>query len=455
MIPFFRKIRTKMASDNKPMKYMRYAIGVIVLVVIGIFIVLQINNRNALNKERVKEQKILASQYQPVKIGADRLFSEFSHLIKGKKVALVSNHTGRLSNGTHLADTLFSYPYSELIVLFGMHFNIRSNDYSLPKDKEKAIDQETGLTKYSLYDLHHKPTPEMLKDVEVIVFDIQEVGARFYEHINILGFVMEAAAENDIEIVVLDRPNPITGLKMDGFITDEEFLFNFGSFGKVPVLHGMTMGELARLYNGENMLRGGMQAKLHVIEMLGWKRSMWYDQTGLKWSKPSPNLPSFESLLTYTGTCLFEGINISEGRGTEKPFQYIGAPWVDHDKAASLLNNLNLKGVIFDTLTFIPKKMPFHSRDPYLAGEVCNGLFVRITDRDLFESYKTGIAMVWAIYKLHPDKMEWDERTMNRLVATRRLDIMIHEGANPSEIFALWEQELIEFKELRQTYLLY
>ena len=356
MIPFFRKIRTKMASDNKPMKYMRYAIGVIVLVVIGIFIVLQINNRNALNKERVKEQKILASQYQPVKIGADRLFSEFSHLIKGKKVALVSNHTGRLSNGTHLADTLFSYPYSELIVLFGMHFNIRSNDYSLPKDKEKAIDQETGLTKYSLYDLHHKPTPEMLKDVEVIVFDIQEVGARFYEHINILGFVMEAAAENDIEIVVLDRPNPITGLKMDGFITDEEFLFNFGSFGKVPVLHGMTMGELARLYNGENMLRGGMQAKLHVIEMLGWKRSMWYDQTGLKWSKPSPNLPSFESLLTYTGTCLFEGINISEGRGTEKPFQYIGAPWVDHDKAASLLNNLNLKGVIFDTLTFIPKK---------------------------------------------------------------------------------------------------
>ena len=263
-----------MIKENKAIKNLLYAIGVIVLVVIGVFIVLQINNRYAHKKERVKEQKMFASQYQPVKIGADRLFSEFSHLIKGKKVALVSNHTGRLSNGTHLADTLFNYPHSELIVLFGMHFNIRSNDYSLPKDKEKAIDQETGLTKYSLYDLHHKPTPEMLKDVEVVVFDIQEVGARFYEHINILGFVMEAAAENDIEIVVLDRPNPITGLKMDGFITDDEFLFNFGSFGKVPVLHGMTIGELARLYNGEKMLRSGMQAKLHVIEMLGWKRSM-------------------------------------------------------------------------------------------------------------------------------------------------------------------------------------
>ncbi|MEN8251440.1 MAG: DUF1343 domain-containing protein, partial [Bacteroidota bacterium] len=331
---------------------------------------------------------------QPVKVGADRLFIEYSHLIKDKKVALVTNHTGRLSNGTHLADTLFNYPYTELIVLFGMHFNIRSNDYSLPRDKEKDIDSKTGLPKYSLYGSCHKPTPEMLKDVEVIVFDIQEVGARFYEHINILGFVMEAAAENDIEIVVLDRPNPITGIKMDGFITDDEFLFGFGSFGKVPVLHGMTIGELARLYNGEKMLRGGIQAKLHVVEMVGWKRSMWFNQTGLKWSKPSPNLPTFESLLTYTGTCLFEGINTSEGRGTEKPFQYIGAPWVDYDLAVSLLNNLNLKGVVFDTVTFTPKKMPFHSRDPYLAGEVCNGVFVRILDRDLFEPYKTGIAMV-------------------------------------------------------------
>jgi len=392
---------------------------------------------------------------QPVKTGADRLFSEFSHLIKGKKVALVTNHTGRLSNGTHLADTLFNYPHSELIVLFGMHFNIRSNDYSLHRDKEKDIDLETGLTKYSLYGLHHKPTRKMLKDVEVIVFDIQEVGTRFYEHINILGFVMEAAAENDIEIVVLDRPNPITGIRMDGFITDNEFLYDFGSFGKVPVIHGMTMGELARLYNGEHMLRGGMQAKIHVIEMLGWKRSMWFDQTGLKWIKLSPNLPTLESLLAYTGTCLFEGLNISEGRGTERPFQYIGAPWIDNEQVVSLLNNLELKGVVFDTVKFIPKKRPFHGRNPYLTGEICNGIFVNILDRDLFESYKTGIAMVWAINQLHPDKMEWNENTMNRLAATRRLENMIREGAHPSEIFAIWNQELNEFKKMRQPYLLY
>ena len=315
--------------------------------------------------------------------------------------------------------------------------------------------RKRGLTKYSLYGSSHKPTPEMLKDVEVIVFDIQEVGARFYEHINILGFVMEAAAENDIEIVVLDRPNPITGLRLDGFITDDEFLYGFGSFGKVPVIHGLTMGELARIYNGENMLRGGLQAKLHIVEMLGWQRSMWFNETGLKWSKPSPNLPSMDALLAYTGTCLFEAINISEGRGTEKPFQYIGAPWVDNEQAVLLLNTLGLKGVDFDTVTFIPSKMSFHSRNPYLTGEVCNGIYVRILDRDLFRSYRTGIAMVWAIYKLHPDKMEWDERKMDRLVATRRLENMIYDGAQPFEIFALWEQELTEFKEMSQTYLLY
>lgn len=392
---------------------------------------------------------------QPVTVGADRLFSEFSHLIKDRKLALVTNHSGRLSAGTHLADTLFNYPHAELIVLFGMNFNIRTNDYSVPRDKEKDIDQTTGLPKYSLYGSCHKPTPEMLKDVEVILFDIQEVGARFYEHINILGFVMEAAAENGIEMIVLDRPNPITGLKTDGFITDDEFLYGFGAFGKVPVIHGMTMGELARLYNDENMLRGGMNATLHVIEMTGWKRSMWFDQTGLTWMKPSPNLPTLESLLAYTGTCLFEGINVSEGRGTDKPFQIIGAPWIDHEQAVSLLNDLDLEGVIFDTIAFVPQKMPFHSGDPFLAGEDCWGISVRITDRDLFESYKAGIAMVWAIHKLHPEKMEWDESVMNRLVGTRRLENMIHDGAHPYEIFASWEEELNEFKKMREKYLLY
>lgn len=438
---------------KKTKKQFKYAVSIITLLVSVILMSCQTNNKSEKNENN--EQRIASGTAKHITVGADRLFSEYYHLIKSKKVALVSNHSGRLSNGTHLVDTLFNDPNINLIVLLGMEFNIRSNDYSVKRDEEKDVDPETGLTKYSLYGSNHKPTPEMLKDVEVIVFDIQEVGARFYEHINILGFVMEAAAENNIEIIVLDRPNPITGLKMDGFITDDEFLYNFGSFGKVPVIHGMTMGELAKLYNGENMLRSGTQTKLHVIELLGWKRSMWFDETGLKWSKPSPNLPTFESLLAYTGTCLFEGLNVSAGRGTEKPFQTIGAPWVDNKAIVSQLNKLNLKGVSFDTITFIPKKMSFHSRDPYLTGKVCKGIFVNITNRDIFEPYKTGIAMVWAIKKIHPDKVEWNEKTMNRLIATRRLEKMINDGSNPSEIFASWQQELAAFEKMRQPYLIY
>jgi len=416
-----------------------------------LFILTSCNISNKKNKSKT----ILPELNTLVTVGADRLFLEFSHLIKGKKLALVANHTGKLSNGTHLADSLFNYPNTELIALFGMHYNIRTNDYSIPKDKEVDIDAETGLPKYSLYGSHHKPTPEMLKDVQVIIFDIQEVGARFYEHINILGFVMEAAVENNIEVIVLDRPNPITGLKMDGFITDDEFLYGFGAFGKVPVIHGMTMGEIAKLYNGEQMLKGGGQAKLHVIEMLGWERSMWFDQTGIEWRKPSPNLPSFESLFAYTGTCLFEGLNISAGRGTDKPFQYIGAPWINNDKVVSLLNKQNLKGVKFDTVTFTPMKMGFHSQNPYLTGEVCKGIYVNITDRESYESYKTGIAMVWAIHQIHPNKVEWNKETMNRLVGTIRLETMIFGGAQLSEIFASWDEELAAFKKYSKAYFIY
>lgn len=394
-------------------------------------------------------------QFEQVIVGADRLLSEYSYLIENKSIALVANHSARLDDGTHLADALFEYPETDLKVLFGMNYNIRSNDYSLPRDAETTVDPQTGLLKHSLYGDNHKPTSKMLEGVDLIIFDIQEVGARFYEHINILGFVMEAAAENGIKVVVLDRPNPITGNYMDGFITDDEFLYGFGAFGKVPVIHGMTIGELAKLYNGEGMLRSGIRADLSVIEMIGWERSMWYDETGIEWSKPSPNLPTFESIHAYTGTCLFEGLNISEGRGTEKPFEYIGAPWIDHNAVVDLLNALNLNGVQFEVVEFTPRKMPFHSSDPYLAGELCNGIYLNVTNRDLFESYKAGIAMVWAIHQLHAEKMEWNTATWDRLTGTDQLMKMIWEGIHPDKIYAAWETEILEFKELRKQYLLY
>ena len=396
-----------------------------------------------------------ASASGSVTVGADRLFTEYPALINGKRVALVSNHSGRLSDGTHLADALHKHSGTTLAALFGMEYNIRSNDYSVARDDEATRDPGTGVMKYNLYGDHHKPSPEMLQGVDAIVFDIQEVGARFYEHINILGFVMEAAAEKGIEVIVLDRPNPITGTKTDGFITDDASLFRFGSYAKVPVVHGMTMGELARFYNEEGALRGGRKVKLTVVPMKGWRRSMWYDETGLSWSKPSPNLLTFQSLLAYVGTCLVEATNLSEGRGTDKPFEYIGAPWLDNESAVKLLNELGLKGVTFETVAFTPEQKPFHGRPPKLTGIASKGIYMRVTNRDAFEPYKAGVAILWVVNKLHPDKLVWNDAALDRLAATPRLKSMIVNGSTPGEIYAAWAGELAAFEAKRKSYLLY
>ncbi|MEN9508855.1 MAG: hypothetical protein RLZZ621_1418 [Gemmatimonadota bacterium] len=390
-----------------------------------------------------------------ITVGADRLLTEYAHLIRGKRIALVANHSARLADGTHLVDALFRYPDARLTVLFGMEYDIRSNDYAVARDGEVAMDRTTGLTKYNLYGEHHKPSAESLAGVDVIVFDIQEVGARFYEHINILGFVMEAAAEQGIAVVVLDRPNPISGRTVEGFVTDSSALFRFGSYARVPVVHGMTMGELARLYNDERMLRGGRTVALSVVPMVGWTRNMWYDETGLVWRKPSPNLLSLSSLLAYVGTCLFEAVNVSEGRGTDAPFEQIGAAWLDHHRAVTMLRALALPGVAFEAVEFTPVQQPFHGRPPELAGERLRGVRLRVTDRDRFAPYLTGVALLWAVHTLHADRLLWNDAVLDRLVATPRLKQMLQAGKGPREIAAAWQQELTAFQQVRARYLAY
>jgi len=395
------------------------------------------------------------STQSAVVCGADRLFSEYRHLIDGKRVALVANHSAVRSDGTHLADALANYPDATLSVLFGMEFNIRSNDYSLPRDDEKTIDPQTGVVKYSLYGAVHKPTREMLGDSEVIVFDIQETGLRFYEHVNILGFVLEAAGEYGLEVIVLDRPNPITGNYVDGFVTENASLYTFGAYGKIPIRHGMTIGELARLYVGEGMLRGGQHPTLYVVEMKGWHREMWFDETGLAWHKPSPNLLTLNSVIAYGGTCLFEGLNVSEGRGTDRPFEYIGAPWLDADKVIDLLKELAFEGVSFEAITFVPEQKSHLGSPPELNGERCNGIFVHVTDRDAFALYRAGIALVWAINQVHADQLVWKEEVIRRLTGTDRMMKMIRTGQHPTEIFDSWREEVKVFMNKREKYLLY
>ena len=395
----------------------------------------------------------------PLVMGADRLFTEYASLIRGKSVALVSNHSGRLADGTHLADALHAGAGKalgvRLTVLFGMEYNIRSNDYSLPRDPEHALDSATGVSKYSLYGERHKPTPEMLKGVDVIIYDIQDVGARFYEHVNILGFVMEAAAEQGIPVVVLDRPNPLGGRGADGFVADSAAFYRFGSYTAIPALHGMTPGELARMYQGERMLRGGVQGTLHVVPMSGWSRDMWFDDTGLPWQKPSPNLVAFSSLVAYAGTCLFEAVNLSEGRGSDHPFELIGAPWLDHQRAVAMLNGLNLPGTRFTAESFTPTQRSFHGRPPAFANQSLRGIRLHVTDRAVFKPYRAGVAMLWAVQSLHPDKLEWNDAVLGRLASTPRLKTMLQAGNTPQQIFAAWAPELARYEQRASPYLLY
>ena len=390
-----------------------------------------------------------------VTMGADRLFSEFAELVRGRAVALVSNHSGRLADGSHLADALAAQRDVRLVALFGMEYDIRSNDYSVPRDPERTRDARTGVPKYSLYGEQHKPSPEMLDGVDVLLYDIQDVGARFYEHVNILGFIMEAAAERGIRVVVLDRPNPLGGRGADGFVADSQAFYRFGSYTAIPALHGMTPGELARFYNGERRLRGGRMAELHVVPMRGWTRDQWFDQTGQSWRKPSPNLVTFSSLIAYAGTCLFEAVNVSAGRGSDAPFELIGAPWLSHERAVVLLNDLKLPGVRFAADTFTPVQQAFHARPPLYAGDLARGIRVHVTDRSTVQPYRVGVAMLWAVHALHRDRLVWNEATLDRLAATPRLKQMLEAGRTPAEIFAAWETELKQFRAISAPYHLY
>ncbi len=388
-------------------------------------------------------------------MGADRLFSEFAELVRGRAVALVSNHSGRLADGSHLADALAVHRDVRLVALFGMEYDIRSNDYSVPRDPERTRDARTGVPKYSLYGEQHKPSPEMLDGVDVLLYDIQDVGARFYEHVNILGFIMEAAAERGIRVVVLDRPNPLGGRGADGFVADSQAFYRFGSYTAIPALHGMTPGELARFYNGERRLRGGRTAELHVVPMRGWTRDQWFDQTGQPWRKPSPNLVTFSSLIAYAGTCLFEAVNVSAGRGSDAPFELIGAPWLEHSRAVAMLNELKLPGVRFAADTFTPVQRAFHARPPLYAGELARGIRVVITDRRTVQPYRVGVAMLWAVHALHRDRLVWNDATLDRLAATPRLKQMLEAGRAPAEIFVSWENELTQFRAISAPYYLY
>jgi uncharacterized protein YbbC (DUF1343 family) len=292
-----------------------------------------------------------------------------------------------------------------------------------------------------LYGKVRHPTNKMLKGLDALVFDIQDAGVRFYTYLTTMGYVMEAAASKKISFYVLDRPNPLTASIIQGPILDRD-LRSFTGYFPLPIRYGMTIGELAKMFNGEKK----MGVKLHVIKMHGYNRTDWYDETGLPWVKPSPNLRTLKEAILYPGVALVEGSNVSVGRGTDMPFELLGAPWINGDELALYLNNRQIQGVRFIPVDFKPASSRF-------KDEVCHGVQILLADRQTLDSPALGVEIVSALQRLYPNDFQLDKTLW--LIGSRDVLQAIKDGQDPNSIVQKWQKSLEEFCKLRSKYILY
>ncbi len=381
-----------------------------------------------------------------VKNGLDILLERGHDAVSGKQIGLVTNHTAVDAQLRSIVDLLHADDRFNLVHLYAPEHGVRGAAQA-GAHIDREVDAQTGLPVDSLYGETRKPTQEMLEGVDVLMFDIQDVGARFYTYISTMVLAMEAASEAGIPYVVLDRPNPITGLHAEGTILDPTFESFVGIY-PMPTRHAFTMGEIARY-----VAAGKGLPEPNVIAMEGWQRDMWFDETGLQFVHASPNLPTLESYTLYPGTCFFEGTTLSEGRGTTKPFEYIGAPWVDSMALVEDLRARNLPGVLFRAASFTPS---FSKH----AGEICHGVQVHITDREAVQPVALGVHLVHAFKHLAGSEFAWRPggalgMSAELLYGTSDLHTMIDAGATPEEIIAKWDEPLGAFLEKAKGAYLY
>ncbi|WP_299092865.1 DUF1343 domain-containing protein [uncultured Metabacillus sp.] len=407
----------------------------LLLMVIGMLVLSMVPSANVSALKEKKKQKVTP--------GVEVLLGDQKELLKGKRVGLITNPTGVDSKLTSIVDLLHEDPDIELTALYGPEHGVRG-DAQAGEYVDFYVDEKTGLPVYSLYGQTRKPTPEMLENVDVLVFDIQDVGTRYYTYIYTMAYAMEAAKENDIPFIVLDRPNPQGGLTVDGPVLEPEFSSFVGLY-PIPLIHGMTVGELAMLFNEEF----DIGADLKVVKMKGWKRSMDYDETGLPFVLPSPNMPTVSTTIVYPATGLIEGTNVSEGRGTTKPFELIGAPYINSTELAETLNSLGLPGVTFRAASFTPA---FSKH----AGKLSHGVEIYVTNCDTFKAVPTGLHIIKTIHDLYPDDFEFlAVNNFGRLIGNDWVRTMIEEGASVSDIVTEYQDDLIRFKKIREQYLMY
>lgn len=387
-----------------------------------------------------------------VKPGIEVLLGGNMDLVRESRVGVVVHPASVLPDLRHTADVLLEAAGCGLVSLFGPQHGARGEKQDNMIESEFYRDPDTGLPVHSLYSETRRPTREMMDGIDVLLFDLQDVGTRVYTFIHTMAYCMEACTEYEKKMVVLDRPNPIGGVHVEGNLLDPAYRSFVGLY-PIPMRHGMSVGELALFLNSEFEIG----CDLSVVKMEGWDRAGWYDQTGLPWVQPSPNLPTLDSATVYPGMVLVEGTNLSEGRGTTRPFELVGAPFIDSRRYAARLNELRLPGVKFRPAWFQPTFQKW-------AGEMCGGVQIHVTDREAFEPYLAGIAVIFAAHDLYPESFAWrkppyeyenEKMPIEMLCGGCGIPDMISSHTPVDQIRQSWEEDVASFLRRRSPYLLY
>jgi uncharacterized protein YbbC (DUF1343 family) len=385
-----------------------------------------------------------------VRLGSDRLLA--STRLHGARVGVVCNHASVDRGFTHLVDRLAASDDLTLAAIFGPQHGFRSDVQDNMIETPHRDDPSRRVPIYSLYSETREPTAEMLRGLDVLVVDLQDIGARIYTYIYTMANCLKACARHGVPVIVCDRPNPINGTAVEGALLVPGFESFVGLF-PIPMRHGMTIGELARLFNE----RFGLGATLEVVAMDGWRRSMYADETSLPWVMPSPNMPTLDSALVYPGTVLFEGTMLSEGRGTTRPFELVGAPWIEAERFAGAMNELELPGAYFRPAVFEPTFQK-HAKQP------CGGCQIHVTDRDAFRPVVTGVALIQMFRTMNPQNFAWrqppyeyelDKLPIDILAGSATLREQVEANLAPLAISDSWREDEETFRRIRAPYLLY
>jgi uncharacterized protein YbbC (DUF1343 family) len=394
----------------------------------------------------------VAAPSRTITLGVDRLLGPDRRLVEGRRVGIVCNPASIDTRFRHTADRLVEDPGVTVSAIFGPQHGFRSDLQDNMIETPHARDARRRVPIFSLYSETREPTAEMLRDVDVLVIDLQDVGTRVYTYIYTMANCMRAAARHGVRVVVCDRPNPVGGDEVEGNLLQPACASFVGQF-PIPLRHGMTIGEIARLFNEAY----GIGASLDVVPLDGWRRTMYHDETGVPWVIPSPNLPTLDSAVVYPGAVLFEGTRLSEGRGTTRPFELIGAPWIDGERLADAMNGRGLPGVHFRPAFFEPT---FQKH----AKQTCGGCQIHVTDRRAFRPVRTAVELMAEFRQQDPSRFAWreppyeyehDKEPIDILYGSDRLRATLDGGGDLNALVASWRPEEESFRRTREPYLLY